>query len=137
MPFDSHIDLAISKPIGSSIHPYHSEILHICVLAWIHFIHFIEHLLGSFNLNLYVIQLWNICMQSAPLPLPPPKTTIFNQMFMVFFKNPYYVYWKLYFYSTLFFLVWWSGGIALHDDCGFCTHSNCPLPSTIHILFSC
>lgn len=62
MPFDYHIDVAISKPVGSFIRPWHSEILQICALVWIHFIHFSEHLLGSFNLNFNVVQLWKICM---------------------------------------------------------------------------
>lgn len=53
---------AISKPVGPFIRPWHSEILQICAFVWIHFIHFSEHLLGSFNLNFNVIQLWKICM---------------------------------------------------------------------------
>lgn len=53
----------------------------------------------------------------------PRKATIFNQMFMViFFLIPIvFIGNYLYFYSTLFFLVWWSGGIAWRDGSGFCT----------------
>ena len=56
LPLCFHIDLAVSKPIDSFIYSWYSEVPQIPDLVGIHFIHFVEHSLDSFNLNLNVIQ---------------------------------------------------------------------------------
>ena len=81
LPFCSLTDLAVSKPVGSFIYPWHSEIPQIHALVWIHFIHFGEHSLDSFNLNLNVIQFWKIASKFIYLFIL--KAIIFNQQRMV------------------------------------------------------
>ena len=55
LPLCFHVDLAVSKPVDFFIYSWHSKVPRIHDLVGFHFIHFVEHSLDSFTLNLNVI----------------------------------------------------------------------------------